>query len=254
MGVKAKILWIVAGIAGAMLSVYPLMLSMGNIEAQHQEKSWLGKGALMFEGTFSSQESERYLTALVVMVGLLIAAFILRVAIGNKKLQAIVELQVVWQMTRLFRKGESQAIALLPRLLGTPGQLKFTSGPELAVASTMAGLMNTQGGVLFIGVDKDGSCTGLDEDYKALGKSGQDCFLQHLLQVVGIILDPSCCVLLKTSFHVVEGKNICRIHIKRASSPVYVHLGERSHFYIREGVCTRELEVTEALAYIEKMS
>lgn len=157
-------------------------------------------------------------------------------------------------MKDLFRKGESQVIALLPRLLGTVAQLKLVSGPELMVAGTLAGLMNSKGGYLFIGVDKDGSCTGLKGDYKALGKSGRDEFEKHLLQVVKTVLNPSCCALLKVSFHVVAGKDICRIQIKRASFPVYVHMTERSHFYTREGMRTRELEITEALEYFERMS
>ncbi|WP_460880953.1 AlbA family DNA-binding domain-containing protein [Pontibacter rugosus] len=103
-------------------------------------------------------------------------------------------------------------------------------------------------------MDKDGSCTGLEEDYKVLGKPGREDFHQHLLQVVGTILDPSCCARLKVSFHAMEGKDICRIQVKRAFSPVYVHVGEHAHFYIREGGCTRELEVTEVLEYIERMS
>ncbi|MFB9865567.1 AlbA family DNA-binding domain-containing protein [Rufibacter immobilis] len=252
MSVKSKILWIVAWTAVAMASLYPLMLSVGNIEAPHEQKSWLGEVVLILQDNFSFQDSERYI--LWLLLGLLLATLLLRVVIGNKKLQAIREFQVVRQIMGLIKVGETQVVALLPRMLGAPGQLKFSSGPALAVARTVAGLMNTQGGYLLIGVDKDGSCTGLEEDYKVLGKSDRENFHQHLLQVIGTILDPGCCALLKVSFHVIEGKDICRIRVKRASSPVYVHVGERSHFYVREGVHTRELEVTEALEYIERMS
>ncbi len=241
-----------AWIAVAMVSLYPLMLSVGNIEAPHKQKSWLGEVVLIIQGNFSFQDSEQYI--LWLLLGLLLAIFLLRVATGNKKLQAIREFQVVRQIMGLIKVGETQVVALLPRMLGAPGQSKFSSGPALAVASTMAGLMNTQGGFLFIGVDKDGSCRGMEEDYKVLGNSGRENFRQHLLQVVESVLEPSCCALLKVSFQVVEGKDICRIQVKRASFPVYVHVGERSHFYIREGVSTRELEVTEALEYIERMS
>lgn len=38
MGIKAKILWLVAAIVVAVLSLYPLVLSVGNIEGQHKEK------------------------------------------------------------------------------------------------------------------------------------------------------------------------------------------------------------------------
>lgn len=210
----------------------------------------MGSAALMFKDNFSLEESERYL--LWLLIGLLIVVFILRVVAGNQKLQAIMELQVVRHMKGLFRKGDSQVVALLPRMLGVIGQPKYGSGPELAIAGTMAGLMNTQGGYLFIGVDKDGNCTGLEADYKVLGKPSREGFHQHLLQVVGTILDPSCCMLLKVSFHIFDGKDVCRIRVKRAFSPVYVHMGERSYFYVREGLCTRELEVREALEYIER--
>ncbi|WP_460881049.1 hypothetical protein [Pontibacter rugosus] len=128
-----------------MASIHPILLSVGSIEASHKEKSWLGEVALILQGNFSFQELERYI--LWLLIGLLIAVFILRVIAGNKKLLALRELRVIRHMKGLFREGENQAVALVPRLLGAPRQPKLGSSPELAVASTMAGLMNTQGGI-----------------------------------------------------------------------------------------------------------
>jgi len=68
--------WIV--IAG--LSLFPLMLSVGRMEAQHQEKTLLSKAALMLKGSLSLQESEPFL--IWVLMGLLLAAFILSVMAG----------------------------------------------------------------------------------------------------------------------------------------------------------------------------
>lgn len=190
---KLTIVWIGAWIAVAALSLFPLILSIGGVEAQHQEVSWLGKAALTLKGSSPFQKSEPYL--IWVLIGLLIAAFILRVLIGNKKLQAMKELYVTHQMATLLTKGESQMVALLPRLLGPDRQQSSYSSPEQAVAKIIAGLMNTQGGYLFIGVNKEGTCSGLEEDYQELGKPHQKHFNQYLLKAVQDMLDPSCCLL-----------------------------------------------------------
>lgn len=248
---KLTIVWIVAWIAVAALSLFPLILSIGGVEAQHQEVSWLGKAALILKGSSPFQESEPYL--IWVLIGLLIAAFILRVLIGNKKLQAMKELYVTHQMATLLTKGESQMVALLPRLLGPNRQQSSYSSPELAIARIIAGLMNTQGGYLFIGVNNEGTCWGLEEDYQELGKPHRKHFHQYLLKAVQDMLDPSCCLLLKVNFYTISGKDICRVQVKRSPSPVYVHVGERAHFYIRAEKRVLELDVREVLEYIEKV-
>lgn len=67
------------------------------------------------------------------------------------------------------------------------------------------------------------------------------------------MLDPSCCLLLKVNFYTISGKDICRVQVKRSPSPVYVHVGERAHFYIRAEKRILELDVREVLEYIEKV-
>ena len=248
---KLTVVWIVAWIAVAALSFFPLILSIGNIEAQHQEVSWLGKAALMFKGSSPFQVPEPYL--IWVLFGLLIVAFILRVLFGNKKLQAMRELYVTHQITTLLTKGESQVVTFLPRLLGADRQQSSYSSPELLIVKNIAGLMNTHGGYLFIGVNKEGTCSGLEEDYQEFGKPHQKHFHQYLVKAVQDMLDPSCCLLLKVNFYTINGKDICRVQVKRSPSPVYVHVGDRAHFYIRAEKRILELDVREVLEYIEKV-
>ncbi len=55
---------------------------------------------------------------------------------------------------------------------------------EKAIAKTIASFMNGEGGVLFIGVDDQGSILGLGEDYKTLKKQDSDGFEIELRQSV----------------------------------------------------------------------
>jgi len=112
--------------------------------------------------------------------------------------------------------------------------------------------MNTQGGHLFIGIDDDGEPLGLIEDYRCLKKPGRDGFEQYIMQLVSTKLGTNYCALVGVSFYQIEGLDVCHLEIKVAGTPVYMHKDDRSHFYIRTGNGTRELDIPEALNYIEE--
>ena len=72
------------------------------------------------------------------------------------------------------------------------------------------------------------------------------------MHMVATILNAGHCLLVNVDFCDIEGKDLCHIQVKRSTSPVYVHLNDRAHFFMRKGNVTKELEVREALDYIEK--
>lgn len=58
--------------------------------------------------------------------------------------------------------------------------------------------------------------------------------------------------MIKTTFHKVEGKDICRVVAKSSLRPIYVKDGAAEHLYIRAGNSTRPLTTKEAVDYCKR--
>lgn len=251
---------------GGILVIHPVVFSIYLYEAQDNQVPWLAKLEQAYSIILSFQDGEQLFTG--ILFGLLGIAFILKMIVGNNKLQIMVAMQNRNRIINLIQKGKSPYVDFQPALLWDLEQKTPHEGQALVVAKIMAGLMNTHGGHLFIGVSEEGKLLGLEEDYQALKKLGWhsppadnalrklplwESFLQYIMHLIANILDASHCSLVKVDFCSIEGKDICHIQVKRSASPVYVHINERAHFFIRSGKATRELDVMETLEYIENL-
>lgn len=158
--------------------------------------------------------------------------------------------------------GDQEIAALISR--GESSDLEFKSSarwdkresqpsPKLkdGIVKTIAAFLNAEhGGTLLIGVDNDGTVTGIGQDYKTLGKrqdrDGFETFLTNLLlDNYGKDNSP----LIKITFHEVEGKDVCRVMVKPSPKPAYVKDEKGEHLYIRTGNSTRRLSTREAVEY-----
>jgi hypothetical protein len=125
---------------------------------------------------------------------------------------------------------------------------------EGAVIKTVAAFLNTDGGVLLIGVDDNKAVLGLAPDYQSLktkpNRDGWTLALQQALtQAIGADLFARN---VKIGFCALEGKDICILTVRRARRAVFVEEtagGRRETLYVRLGNATRSLDVKEALAY-----
>ena len=72
-----------------------------------------------------------------------------------------------------------------------------------------------------------------------------------MMQLVSFNLGTHFCPLAKVTFYQFEEKDICYVRVYKSQKPVYLNLGDRSHFFIRTGNGTRELDMPEALDYME---
>ncbi|WP_412559896.1 helix-turn-helix domain-containing protein [Winogradskyella sp. MIT101101] len=151
----------------------------------------------------------------------------------------------------LLDKGENHEVEFKSTLRWDLRQGKVNKALETVVAKTIAGFMNTEGGHLIIGVDDEGRILGLEQDYGTLKKPGKDGFEQYIMQLVSVNLGTHFCPLAKVVFYEFEEKHICYVRVHKSQKPVYLNLGDRSLFFIRTGNGTRELDMPEALEYLE---
>jgi len=120
----------------------------------------------------------------------------------------------------------------------------------MAVLKTISSFMNTDGGVLLIGVDELGSIPGIEEDCITLPKPDRDGFELHLTNLLSSAIGKEHCLDARVSFHEIDGKDVCMVQVDRAYKATYVRDGEEYKLYIRTGNQTQPLPTKEAVDYV----
>lgn len=158
------------------------------------------------------------------------------------------------------RPGDPEILSLIEQ--GESAELEFKStvrwdlreekkNPELeaAVRLTVAGLLNAHGGTLLIGVEDKGPIIGLQLDYETFKKPNRDGFELFLTESLLGALGKDMATSIRTTFHEVDGKDVCRVTVAAGPRPVFIKEGKDEVFYLRAGNSTRRLSTREAVQY-----
>ncbi|MCE7056498.1 ATP-binding protein [Algoriphagus sp. AGSA1] len=242
--------YILIGLALGLFVIQPLAISLHMYDMQGDNGNWWKYLLASYQQEVSSWDLDQAIIKL--LFGLLGIALALMFMVRQKIFQLTTKSNKLEEIKELIGAGENQQVEFKSTLRWDLRQFKPNKALEDVVAKTIAGFMNTQGGHLFIGINDNGNSLGLQEDYASLKKPGRDRFVQYVMQLVSTKLGINYCALVGMSFYQIEGLDVCHLEIKRAHSPVYLHQDDRSHFYIRTGNGTRELDIPEALNYIEE--
>lgn len=177
-------------------------------------------------------------------------------------------------LQKLIKEGESESVEFKQRafistqeLVGNPeienvrDIVKLT---ELSIVKAIAGMMNTGGGILLIGIKDDGKVFGIEKDLVAIKtKNDPDGFNQRLSRLVEVYLGLVNIRFLKTRFVMLDGHMVCLIKIEKAYWPVFLKNKyekkdkdgnpiEQIEFFMRGPAVTRKLNPEEAKIYIEQ--
>ncbi len=158
------------------------------------------------------------------------------------------------------RPGDPEILSLIEQ--GESAELEFKStvrwdlregkkNPELeaVIRYTVAGFLNANGGTLLIGVGDDGSIVGLQPDYGTFKKPNRDGFELFLTELLLGGLGKDLATSIRTTFHEVDGKDVCRVMVTAGPRPVFLKEGNDEVFYLRAGNSTRRLSTREAVQY-----
>jgi hypothetical protein len=154
------------------------------------------------------------------------------------------------EILALIRQGESHQLEFKSTARWDLKEKKKNPVLESVILHTVTAFLNAQGGALLIGIADDGSILGLEPDYRTLGKKGNrdgfEAFLTGLLlDAVKRDLTPA----IRTTFHEVDGKDVCRLVISASPRPVFLKEGGSDAFWLRTGNSTRRLSIQEAVEY-----
>lgn len=123
---------------------------------------------------------------------------------------------------------------------------------ETSIIKTIASFLNSEGGVLLIGVEDDGKICGIERDYYILNERLQknwEGWLDHLLRIIEkqIGLEFVDCIQIERIF--CQDKTIGKIVVKKSPIPVYI-VKKNIKFYIRRLDTCRSLDPEQSVIYI----
>ena len=124
---------------------------------------------------------------------------------------------------------------------------------EQQVVKAIAGFMNAEGGTLLIGVSDTGEVTGIEADFKTLGKrQNTDGFAVWLNNLLDNKLGPTAAARAKFRFDELSTGTVCRVDVTSGPDPTFVKGSKgESSLYVRLNNVTRLLNTAEALDYVQ---
>lgn len=119
---------------------------------------------------------------------------------------------------------------------------------EHAVIKTIAGFLNTHGGLLFIGIMDDGTPVGIaDDDF-----ASEDKMSLHLVNLIKSRLGAHTMMYVHPRFEDLDGVRVMVVECAGANAPVYLRDGNTEQFFIRTGPSSAELKPSEIQAYAKQ--
>ena len=147
----------------------------------------------------------------------------------------------------IIGKGEGQDLEFKSTLRWDLKAGKTNQQVERACLKTISAFLNSNGGILLIGVRDDGSVEGIESDRFP----NTDKFLLHLWTLIRTSFGTDVSPNILTKLEPAEGKTVCVVRCSRSGRPVFLRQpGFEEEFYVRVGPGTIALAVSEALKYI----
>jgi hypothetical protein len=154
------------------------------------------------------------------------------------------------EVMRLISSRESATLEFKSSIRWDYRQNKVNKELEKVIVKTIAGFLNVNGGKLLIGVDDTGTVLGLKNDYQTLKKKDSDGFELFITQLISNYIGKEFCLYIHTSFHDVNGEDVCLVDVEACPKPAYIQEDRNVEFYIRTGGSTQLLNAKEVTEYV----
>ena len=139
------------------------------------------------------------------------------------------------ELKKLILIGENEKLEMKSTLRYDLRQNIVNKNLEFVIAKTVSAFLNSDGGILIIGVDDDGNALGLEKDIETLSKKDIDGFELHLRNIIKKYLGSNFEKYLKVTFPTIDDKTICKVKILKSGKPVFANFEGKDGFYVRNG-------------------
>jgi hypothetical protein len=205
------------------------------------------------ESSFAGEVRNRQRRFELILAGLLVLGGLITFAFGQvfaRRVQADSgpDLKTETGLKTLIANGEGDRLEFKSTLRWNIVADKPGKEVEMSWLKTVVAFLNTDGGVLFIGVNDEGKITGIDADRFA----NDDKFLLHFNNLfkehVGLPFREH----VRADIRTVGGGNIFVVSCGTSPEPVFLKQGKEERFYVRVGPSSRQLSVSEVVKRFKK--
>ena len=153
-------------------------------------------------------------------------------------------------LAELIKSGESNQVEFKPSLLFNHKTGKGGISIKGIIAKTICAMLNSNGGILFIGISSKSEVQGLQYDYSLAGtKKPRDYFQLEFDQMLEHFLSLSVKSNISGQFLQMEGKDLFVVTVISAKHrPIFLNGQEGKEFYVRTGVSSRHITDIEEIA------
>ncbi len=120
---------------------------------------------------------------------------------------------------------------------------------EFVIAKTITAFLNSEGGILLIGVDDNQNVIGLEDDISTLKKQDIDGFELQLIEVIKKYIGAEYAPYLKIAFPQIDDRTICVLKVLKSSSPIFISFEGQESFFVRTGCSSQPLTREEQSSY-----
>ena len=153
-------------------------------------------------------------------------------------------------LSEFIKNGECSQIEFKPTLLFNHKTGKGGISIKGIIAKTICAMLNSNGGILFIGISNKSEIQGLQYDYSLAGtKKPRDFFHLEFDQMIEHFLTLSVKSNLSGQFFQIEGKDLYVVTILPSKHrPVFLNGQEGKEFYVRTDISSRHISDIEEIA------
>ncbi len=154
-------------------------------------------------------------------------------------------------LSEMLKAGENDHVEFKSSLRWDYKQNQMNKSLENVILKTIAAFLNTDGGVLIIGVDDSGSILGLENDYETVSKKTSDGFILTLTNLINQHLGKRVHKFINLEIVKHYDKDICAVTVSKCDGPVFLGKNDNETFFIRASASSQRLSVSEVVGYIK---
>ncbi len=214
---------------------------------------WIG--VVVPQTDFLNKVQEKRWAILVVVLGvfalgLLMAGFVVwkyRHQLRDMPNLVIRDTHFANDVRRLIGQGEGATLEFKSTLRLNLKTGKNDKNIEVAWMKSVSAFMNTNGGMIVIGVNDDGEVVGTDPD----GFESEDKCRLHFRNLMNQHIGLEFTKYIHLSIGTIDGHTVMVIECERADAPVFLINKKDESFYVRSGPSSLSLTMRQMLKYLE---
>jgi len=162
--------------------------------------------------------------------------------------QQMFDTELSKSVRRLIIEGESSTLEFKSTMRKNINSGKFGKEIEIAWLKSVTAFMNSDGGILLIGVDDDGQINGIAEDEFI----NEDKCQLHFKNLVNSHIGTAFARYIHLKFCHFDDKTVLVIECERVRKPVFLSIGKTEDFYIRTGPSSVKLTMSSMVNYLSE--